>query len=401
MKKVFTLIAMALLTMSASAEVVASYDAGTKVGTWSIVGTKADQTLLEYTAKYNSNSTAVTTITFPNSATSEGAWQYAAKVEGEFKKGDVITIQPFTSMSNADFTGGAKYANILLYSEEVKQIADLTGSAAGALTVTDGHEEAGDPKTFTYTLEADYTNLYFARGGNTRINLMKVTITRGESGGDSGEGGEGGDTELESIVSYNAGTKVGTWSIVGTKADQTLLEYTAKYNSNSTAVTTITFPNSATSEGAWQYAAKVEGEFKKGDVITIQPFTSMSNADFTGGAKYANILLYSEEVKQIADLTGSAAGALTVTDGHEEAGDPKTFTYTLEADYTNLYFARGGNTRINLMKVDISRPKAPTAIETVKVTKANDNAIYNLAGQKVGANYKGIAIINGRKVVLK
>lgn len=205
----------------------------------------------------------------------------------------------------------------------------------------------------------------------------------------------------EVVASYDAGTKVGTWSIVGTKADQTLLEYTAKYNSNSTAVTTITFPNSATSEGAWQYAAKVEGEFKKGDVITIQPFTSMSNADFTGGAKYANILLYSEEVKQIADLTGSAAGALTVTDGHEEAGDPKTFTYTLEADYTNLYFARGGNTRINLMKVDISRPKAPTAIETVKVTKANDNAIYNLAGQKVGANYKGIAIINGRKVVLK
>ena len=191
-----------------------------------------------------------------------------------------------------------------------------------------------------------------------------------------------------------------TWSIVGTKADQALLEYTAKYNSNTTAVTTITFPNSATSEGAWQYAAKVEGEFKKGDVITIQPFTAMSNSDFTGGTKYANILLYSEEVKQIADLTGSAAGALTVTDGHEEAGDPKTFTYTLEADYTNLYFARGGNTRINLMMVKIER-KSATGIQKVFEMKADNGVIYNLAGQKVGADYKGIVIMNGKKVVLK
>ena len=153
--------------------------------------------------------------------------------------------------------------------------------------MTDGHEEAGDPKTFTYTLEKDYTNLYFARGGNTRINLMKVTITRGSEGGEGGGGGQ----QSGDMPSYDAGTMVGNWSVVGTKADQSLLQYTAKYNSNSTAVTCITFPNSATSEGAWQYAVKVEGEFKAGDVVTIQPFTAMSNSDFTGGSKYANILL--------------------------------------------------------------------------------------------------------------
>ena len=210
----------------------------------------------------------------------------------------------------------------------------------------------------------------------------------------------------EVIASYNAGTKTGNWSLVGTSAESGSLEYSAKYNKNSTTVTCITFPNSATKEGAWQYAAKIEGEFKKGDVITIQPFTSMSATDYSGGTKYANILLYCEQdvegvatPKQVADLTGSAAGALTVTDGHEQEGDPKEFTYTLENDYTNLFFARGGNTRINLMKVTITRNA--TEIVSIKAQKTKNGVMYNLAGQKVDASYKGVVIVNGKKIMMK
>ncbi len=205
----------------------------------------------------------------------------------------------------------------------------------------------------------------------------------------------------QELPSYTSGTMVGNWSIVGTKAADGSLEYSSKYNKNTTQVTCITIPSSATSGGAWQYAVKVEGEFKTGDVITVQPFTVMSTKDFTGSSKYANILLYSEEVKQIANLTGSAAGALTVTDGHEEEGDPKTFSYTLDADYTNLYFARGGNTRINMMKVEITR-NTSTGIQTIASMKAAaDGAIYNLAGQKVDKNYKGVVLMNGKKIVNK
>ena len=43
-----------------------------------------------------------------------------------------------------------------------------------------------------------------------------------------------------------------------------------------------------------------------------------------------------------------------------------------------------------------------TGIETVKtVDKANNGAIYNLAGQKVGNSFKGIVIMNGKKFVVK
>jgi hypothetical protein len=42
-----------------------------------------------------------------------------------------------------------------------------------------------------------------------------------------------------------------------------------------------------------------------------------------------------------------------------------------------------------------------TAINTVKATTKKSDAIYNLAGQKVGKDYKGIVIMNGRKYMQK
>lgn len=51
----------------------------------------------------------------------------------------------------------------------------------------------------------------------------------------------------------------------------------------------------------------------------------------------------------------------------------------------------------------LPEPQLPTAIETVKnIEKAiKDNAIYNLAGQKVDKSQKGILIQNGKKFVNK
>ena len=51
-------------------------------------------------------------------------------------------------------------------------------------------------------------------------------------------------------------------------------------------------------------------------------------------------------------------------------------------------------------KITIENPT--TGIETLKAAKAaKDGAIYNLAGQKVGKDFKGLVIKNGVKVVNK
>lgn len=179
------LLCAAGINANAATKTIYSYIAGTTSGTATAekVGTNGNAEQLSFATKYNSNNTSVTTITFANSITKDGAFNDALKLTGDFKAGDKITIQPFTQMSTSDYSGTEKYATILLYSSSSKKVADLTGSTATARTVTDGHEQEGDPKTFEYTLEADYSELYLGRGGNTRINLMLLTITREVAGG--------------------------------------------------------------------------------------------------------------------------------------------------------------------------------------------------------------------------
>ena len=44
----------------------------------------------------------------------------------------------------------------------------------------------------------------------------------------------------------------------------------------------------------------------------------------------------------------------------------------------------------------------PTGIKTIQATDAKtDNAYYNLSGQRVSADFKGIVIHNGKKILKK
>ena len=42
-----------------------------------------------------------------------------------------------------------------------------------------------------------------------------------------------------------------------------------------------------------------------------------------------------------------------------------------------------------------------TGIENITVADAENAPIYNIAGQKVGKDYKGLVIINGKKIIKK
>ena len=46
-------------------------------------------------------------------------------------------------------------------------------------------------------------------------------------------------------------------------------------------------------------------------------------------------------------------------------------------------------------------PSTSTGINNIKVAENANDAIFNLAGQKVANNYKGLVIMNGKKVVMK
>ena len=51
--------------------------------------------------------------------------------------------------------------------------------------------------------------------------------------------------------------------------------------------------------------------------------------------------------------------------------------------------------------INAELPEIVTGIQTVKVAHQNANAIYNLAGQQVNEGFKGLVIMNGKKIMKK
>ena len=92
-------------------------------------------------------------------------------------------------------------------------------------------------------------------------------------------------------------------------------------------------------------------------------------------------------------------GAATTCSGKTEA-DAVVFSATA---------TKGGTAKIKestsgmrLYAIGINKdPNETTAIQTVKTSRATDGAVYNLAGQKVGNDFKGIVIKEGKKMLQK
>ena len=60
-----------------------------------------------------------------------------------------------------------------------------------------------------------------------------------------------------------------------------------------------------------------------------------------------------------------------------------------------------GTTVVKKVQVVEKEKGAAAAIKTTKTVRKSDDAIYNLAGQKVSASYKGLVIKNGKKMINK
>jgi len=80
--------------------------------------------------------------------------------------------------------------------------------------------------------------------------------------------------------------------------------------------------------------------------------------------------------------------------------NPDIRTYLIDGQ-NKVTFTNAGNQLCFVLVVDVATDKTiiPTGINSVKAAQANDDAVYNLAGQKVSESYKGIVIKNGKKVI--
>ena len=92
-----------------------------------------------------------------------------------------------------------------------------------------------------------------------------------------------------------------------------------------------------------------------------------------------------------------------LTDGMLLGDSKDTFEATVTVKKKGeVTFASVGGADILALSVnaELPEPKDPTTgINSVKTVEQTNNVIYNLAGQKVNAQYKGIMIQNGKKVL--
>lgn len=114
-----------------------------------------------------------------------------------------------------------------------------------------------------------------------------------------------------------------------------------------------------------------------------------------------------------AAAAGSALDGDLAVDGKDGWYEHKANTLTLTADPAELaegqYYVLEAVAHHPLSgkqslgnAAAVSNTGTTTGIEDVAVDATPaDNSIYNLQGQRVGAGYKGIAIVNGKKVILK
>ena len=88
---------------------------------------------------------------------------------------------------------------------------------------------------------------------------------------------------------------------------------------------------------------------------------------------------------------------MTVDDG---TLDKQTYTNTEGTDVVTFTLKEGKGVQCRINSIVVTVDASATGISSVE-SKQQPSVRYNLAGQKVGADYKGVVIENGKKVVVK
>jgi len=104
--------------------------------------------------------------------------------------------------------------------------------------------------------------------------------------------------------------------------------------------------------------------------------------------------LYKDAKTTIASVAGNITNVAFVCDTYKDKG--KSFL----GDGFDEFKTPGHQVRVK--KITVTLKNEPAGIKEVNNGTVNENApIYNLAGQRVGKDYKGVVIQNGKKFIKK
>ena len=388
MKKIFTLISLFTLALGVQAQTLINYPSSQN-------GVSVSGTTTFDAVKIKSNSQSISGVKFANGYTSSGELtsNYATVgVEGGFKAGDVITIAG--AFNNSDNTKKAA-VDIFTVSEGTITVLFTTQQFINGRTTDD------DPVEETFTLTEDYGVLYLGRNGNTGTFVTTLKVDRGEVKPSDPTAPTTWDftQELSANDAANLAADANTWTFdetnnywknVAVLAERNVFTALTANGSELDVTKGLTFTRD-NSAGLGEDRVRIKsknyvavngssvsinlGSLVKDDVVKLK---------FKGSGESERSLTVSN--------TELVSGSLTTTDVDEHEVELKVLK-------DNSVIITTGN-GFQFMAITVNAD-LPTGVQGVKAegAKAKVAGTYNLAGQKVGDDYKGIVVKDGKKTV--
>lgn len=394
MKKIFTLISMALMAFGLNAETLIDFSLDQSKGI-TVGGTTTIATV-----KIHTNSLSVSGIKLANGySNDDGLTGNNAKltVEGGFKAGDVITIAG--AFNNSD--------DSKLSAVDIFTVAD---GAANVLFTTqkfiNGRLVDDDPVEETYTLEADADEIYLGRNGNTATFITTLKVVRG------------GETVLDPTAptTWNFAEGLSDADKAALDADAETWTLTDGYYSNAVVLAerNVFVPLKANgSELEYTKGLSFTRDNSEGlGVGRVRLYAENPSLYLNGSANSIKIpaLIKGDVVKVRVKGGGTSERSLgvsnvdngTVASVVEGEGD-EAKAISVDAEMTvqangDVVLSPSNGFYFYAITVNADLPEA-TGIKGVKTVEQTNSVIYNLAGQKVSKNFKGIMIQNGKKVM--
>lgn len=182
------------------------------------------------------------------------------------------------------------------------------------------------------------------------------------------------------------------------------------------AVSSLSFAQKTVTFEAGKDVADGETIVKDGVTITLTIATPGKTAGKLND-KFS-YRLYKDATTTITSSAANITNVVFVCDTYKAGGksflgdgfDSSMAGLTVSADKINVTWTGDKNSvefktpghQVRVKKITVTLKNDPTGINEVSNGTVNENApIYNLAGQRVGKDYKGVVVQNGKKFIKK
>ena len=388
MRKFFTLIAMAMLAMSVNAQTTIEFK-GLLPSDFTYDATYYSETVwAETDADGNETGIKANAFTYLGGGTYSALELKEKNVKFNYKNTD--QKDNFFILNRDYFTIGGKGAQLMIANvtrgqEVTLSIAPKEDDKAPSFTPSGVKLKGEFP---ALTKKAEFVSVTY-----TVTTTGEVALTNNDNGYQIASitiaEGEGGLSDNEPVfyaweASFSQANKV-------TYSDGATLQITGNESKNISAGKAITidgtpYTSMKVSNGAQNTFTLPEGKMTK--KVTFYSYVNKAKTERDS---------YWKEVAG-KDMDAETSGGI-FENYSDPTGTPDKREYTLDAATNVVTFTNTGEQCCYVLVVEFYDESA--SVTSLENNDVQNDVIFNLAGQKVGNGFKGIAVKNGKKVVLK